>query len=159
MYLTQKELLWELEHDFIKQLMEIATHESYGKGAYIFHQGDSADHVYILIKGCVKLKNEPMDQTVYVVSHPGEIFGWSSIVGRSAYSVAAECLDSTMAHKINRGRLISLLNQDKANGMIFYKKVAEMLGNRLIHLYAPASQQAFSVSENTGQLQEIVESL
>jgi hypothetical protein len=52
---------------------------------------------------------------------------------------------------------LKLVNQDKENGMIFYKKVAEMLGNRLIHLYAPSTQQGFSVSQGTGQLQEIIE--
>jgi CRP/FNR family transcriptional regulator, cyclic AMP receptor protein len=157
MYLKQKELLWELDHDFIKELMNITKNESHGKGAYIFHQGDAADHFYVLIKGCVKLKNEPIDQTVYVVSHPGEIFGWSSIVRRGTYSVSAECLEPTMLHKISRGDLLKLLNQNKENGMIFYKKIAEMLGNRLIHLYSPSPQYEFSVSQGTGQLQEIVE--
>jgi CRP/FNR family transcriptional regulator, cyclic AMP receptor protein len=157
MYLKQKELLWELDHDFIKHLMDITTKESHEKGAYIFHQGDSADHFYILIKGCVKLKNEKIDRTVYVVRHSGEIFGWSSIVGRGVYSVSAECLEPTMLNKIGKGNLLKLVNQNKENGMIFYKKVAEMLGNRLIHLYSPSSQHEFSVSQGTGQLQEIFE--
>jgi CRP-like cAMP-binding protein len=157
MYLKQKELLWELDHDFIKGLMDITVKESYEKGAYIFKHGDAADHFYVLIKGFVKLKNEKIDQTVYIVRYPGEIFGWSSIVGRGVYSVSAECLEPAMLNKISRGNLMKLVNQNKENGMIFYKKVAEMLGNRLIHLYAPSSQHEFSVSQGTGQLQEIVE--
>jgi CRP-like cAMP-binding protein len=157
MYLKQKELFWELDHDFIKQLMGITITESLEKGAYIFHQGGSADYFYVLIKGCVKLKNEKIDKVVYIVNHPGEIFGWSSIVGRGVYSVSAECLDPSMLHKIGKGDLLKVVNQNKENGMIFYKKVAEMLGNRLINLYAPSSQHEFSVSQGTGQLQEIVE--
>jgi CRP/FNR family transcriptional regulator, cyclic AMP receptor protein len=157
MYLKQKELLWELDHDFIKQLMDITINESHAKGAYVFHQGNSADHFYVLIKGCVKLKNEPVDQTVYIVTHSGEIFGWSSIVGRGVYSVSAECIEPSLVHKIKKGDLLKLVNQNKENGMIFYKKIAEMLGNRLIHLYSPSSQHEFSVSQATGQLQEIVE--
>jgi CRP-like cAMP-binding protein len=157
MYLKQKELLWELDHDFIKELMNIAINESYDKGAFIFHQGASADHFYILTKGWVLLKNEKIDRTVYIIRHPGEIFGWSSIVGRGVYSVSAECMEPTMLKKVGRGNLLKLVNQNKENGMIFYKKVAEMLGNRLIHLYAPSSQHEFSVSQATGQLQEIIE--
>jgi CRP-like cAMP-binding protein len=99
MYLKQKELLWELDHDFIKHLMDIAIKETHEKGACIFRQGDSADHFYVLIKGCVVLKNENINQTVYIVRHPGEIFGWSSIVGRGVYSVSAECLEPAMVHK------------------------------------------------------------
>jgi hypothetical protein len=52
---------------------------------------------------------------------------------------------------------LKLVNQNKENGMVFYKKIAEMLGNRLIHLYSPSYQHEFTVSQNTGQLQEIVE--
>lgn len=157
MYLSQKELLWELDHDFIKQLMDIAAKESFEKGAAVFHQGDPANHFYVLIKGRIKLQNEPVAQAVYIVSHPGELFGWSSIAGPGLYSVGAECLEPTTLHKINRGDLLTLVFKDKDNGMIFYKKVAEMLGNRLIHLYAAASQQVFPVSEGSGQLQEMVE--
>jgi hypothetical protein len=78
-------------------------------------------------------------------------------VGRGAYSVSAVCLDPTILHKIHRGDLVKLLSQNKENGMIFYRKIAEMLGNRLIHLYTPSPQHGFSVSQSTGQLQEIIE--
>ncbi len=157
MYLKQKELFWELDHDFIKQLMAITTKQTYEKGDYIFHQDDSADYFYVLIKGCVKLEHEPMNQTVYILTHSGEIFGWSSIVGRGGYSVAAKCVEPTTVNKIHRGDLIKLLNQNKENGMIFYRKIAEMLGNRLIRLYAPVSEHEYNISEGSGHLQEIVE--
>lgn len=159
MLLKQSELLWEMDHDFIKQLMNIAVKETHGKGAAIFKQGDAAEYFYVLIKGCVKLQNEPVAQTVYLVNHPGEIFGWSSIVGRGQYSVSAECLEPSTVHRIARGDLLKLVGQNKENGMIFYKKVAEMLGNRLMHLYASAAPQAFPVSEGSGQLQELVENV
>lgn len=157
MYLKQKELLWELDHEFIKELMNIAAKESHDKGAFIFHQGDSADHLYILTKGCVRLRFEEISQPVYVVNHPGEIFGWSSIVGRGGYSVSAECLEPSVLNKVNKGDLLKLVNQNKENGIIFYKKLSEMLGNRLLHLYMAATQQQFSVSDGSGQLQEMIE--
>lgn len=159
MYLSQKELLWELDHDFIKELMDIATKETHAKDAFIFKQNDRPENFYVLIKGCVKLKNEETAQTVYIVNHPGEIFGWSSIVSRGGYSVSAECMEPSIVQKIARGDLLKLISQNKESGMIFYKKIAEMLGNRLIHLYTASAQQAFPVSQNTGQLQEIVEAV
>jgi len=157
MYLKQKELLWELDHSFIKDFMAIAAKESYDKGKFVFHEGDSADFMYIMTKGCVKLKIEEINQPVYIVNHPGEMFGWSSIVGRGAYSVSAECSEPTVLNKVERCDLLKLVNQNKENGMIFYKKLSEMLGNRLLHLYTASIQQQFPISEGTGQLQEILE--
>lgn len=157
MYLKQKELLWELDHDFIKQLMDISTKETYEKGAFIFHQGDTADHFYVLIKGCVKLRHDQGTHPVYIANHPGEIFGWSSIVGRASYSVSAECLETSILQKTKKTDILKLIAQNKENGMIFYKKIAEMLGNRLLHLYSSSTQYEFPLSEGTGQLQEVLD--
>jgi CRP-like cAMP-binding protein len=157
MFVKQKELLEKLDKGFIREVMKFAIRESHDKGVYIFHQGDAAAHLYVLIKGSVKLVFEETDHAVYNANHPGEIFGWSSILGREMYSTAAECLDSTIVRKIDKNALSALLTEDKGNGLIFYKKISEMLGNRLLHSYTLTSQYEFPKTMGSGQLQEIIE--
>ena len=71
--------------------------------------------------------------------------------------MSAECLEASTVQKTSKVDVLRLVAQNKENGMLFYKKIAEMLGNRLLHLYASSTQYAFPISEATGQLQEIME--
>jgi len=157
MYLRQKELFEKLDKPFIKRLMGIAEKEAYEKGAYIFSQGNPAGYVYILIKGCVKLRIGEVTQAVYDAKHPGELFGWSSILNRKSYSASAECIEHTIVRKIDKNSLLALLSEDQASALVFFKKLSEMLGNRLLHCYALTGHSTFPVSEGSGQLQEIAE--
>lgn len=154
MYVTQKELFKNLEHDFIKQLMHVAENESRQKDEMVFREGEPATHIYFLIKGKVKLTIGEIEHPVYTAIHPGEIFGWSSVVGREAYSASARCLGPTLLRKIDKELLFDLLAKNEHNGMLFYRKLTETLGNRLLYSYSLATQYIYPPSQPTEQLAE-----
>jgi CRP-like cAMP-binding protein len=144
MYIQQSDLFWGMKRDFVKEVMNIAEKESYHKGDFLFHEGDPATHFYILIKGRVKLTIGETGQVVYTVDRAGEAFGWSSLIERDVYSASGECKQETILQKFDSRALLKLVEKDSVNGLIFIKRLAGLIGNRLIWSYKmiTASSQA-----------------
>ena len=155
MYLKQKDMFWAMDKDFVKSIMDIAESESYKEGDVLFQEGDPADNFFILLKGRVKLILGQTGQAVYVVSSAGEAFGWSSLIGRDAYSATATCSVSAKLLKFERQKLQKAVEKDPVNGIVFFKRIAELLGNRLLQSYAmisSGSRADASPSFGTGQV-------
>ena len=135
MYFPQRDLFNGVETVFVKEIMNIAEKASFQSGDTIFHQGDPADHFYVFIKGGVTLTLGETGHVVYNVTHGGETFGWSSLAGRKQYSASAECQKPTKVLKVSLKALQGILDADPANGLVLYRKLAAVLGERLIQSY------------------------
>ena len=157
MYIQQSDLFWGLKRDFVKALMDIAEKESHKKGDFIFHKGDPAAYFYILIKGRVKLSIGDAGGVTYTVDHAGEAFGWSSLIDREVYSASGECLEETILQKFDKNKVSSILDTDPINGLVFFKRFAGIIGNRLLWSYnmlTASSQARISPSLGTEQIQK-----
>ena len=155
MYLKQKDIFWAMSKDFVKEIMEISVAESLKEGEWLFREGDPANTFYILLKGCVKLSLGETGQVVYIVNNAGEVFGWSSLIGRERFSASAECIAPTKLLKFDKEKLQKILEKDAANSLILFKRLAEILGNRLLQSYtiiSSASRAEISPSYGTGQV-------
>lgn len=135
MYIKQSELLWGLDNHFIKAFMDSAMKKTYPEGYKLFSAGDPADFFYILMKGRIRLSVGEQDKTTYIVEHGGESFGWSGLVGMPKYSASAECVKESMVMIFAKEFIQSVADTDLENGMRFYRRLARMLGNRLIYSY------------------------
>lgn len=155
MYFQQSDILHGLSNHFVKQFMNITTRESHAAGTTLFEKGDRADNFYILLKGRVKLTVGDSGPVVYTVSHPGEAFGWSALIGRDAYTASAVCAAECKTLRIERGELLKIMDADPAGGMTFFKNLAATLGNRLLMSYKMMSDRSpvqGSASFGTGQV-------
>ena len=135
MYLQQTDLTRGAGRDFVDELRRISIKVSYEKRDFLFRRGDPAKHAYLLLIGHVNLKFGEAGHVVHIVNRPGETFGWSSLVGRAAYSATAECMMQTKLRRLHREDLQRLLEKDPTNGLIFFQRLAEMLGDRLLQSY------------------------
>ena len=156
MYIQQSDLFWGMNRDFVKKVMNIAEKRSYRKGDFLFHEGDPAANFYVLIKGQVKLMVGETSQMVYTVDRAGEAFGWSSLIERDTYSASGECMEETILQKIDSRALLNILGQDPVNGFIFIKRLAGLIGNRLVWSYkmiTASSQASVSMTGSTGQIE------
>ncbi len=154
MYFPQADLFWGMSRNFVKKIMNNSAKVSHPKGHFIFNEGDPADYFYILIKGRVKLSIGEVGQMVHTVDHAGEAFGWSSLIDRDVYSASAECTQDTILQKFDRRILQKILEEDLSNGLIFFKRLAGTIGNRLLCSYKmiTATSQA-SMSQTLGSEQ------
>ncbi len=136
MYIQQADLTRGIGRDFVKALTAISVKEAHEQGTLLFRKGDSANYAYLLLMGRVHLKMGETGHVVHIVSRPGETFGWSSLAGRDVFSSTAECVMQTNVRKLHRDDLKKLLEKDPANGLIFFQRLAGMLGERLLESYA-----------------------
>ena len=135
MYVKQKDLLSGLERGFIKKLMNMTEKKDYSSGDVVFYEGNHAGRFFVLIRGKVKLKVGPTNQVVFTLSHAGEAFGWSSLLGRNVYAASAECVEPTRLLRIDRVKFNMVLEEDPVNGLVLIRRLAAMLGNRLNDTY------------------------
>jgi len=136
MYIQQADLTRGVGSYFVNELTVISVKEAHDKGDILFRKGDPAKHAYLLLMGRVHLKMGETGHVIHIVSRPGETFGWSSLVGRDVYSTTAECVTATNLRKLHREDLKKLLEKDPVNGLIFFQRLAGMLGERLLESYA-----------------------
>jgi CRP-like cAMP-binding protein len=147
MYLKQSDLFWELNHDFVKAVMDRSVKKNFEAGHILFREGDAASHFYVLIKGRVRLVLGDSGQVVHTVSHAGECFGWSALLDRKTYSASAECRQPSELMLIDGQWFARTIEEDPVSGMRFMKRLAGMIGNRLIKNYQMVS--SIHVAETT----------
>ena len=63
------------------------------------------------------------------------MIGWSCLIGRETYSATAECVEPADLLRFDRESFLKILKKKPANEARLFKRLAEMLGNRLLELY------------------------
>ena len=135
MYLTQGDLFWGMDADFVKEVMNQTEKVDFDDGAVIFNQDQAADFFYVLIKGRIKLSIGTQGPVVFIAKDAGMVIGWSSLVGRDSYSATALCVEPVKAIKIEKNNFLEKLAQYPSSESLLYKRLAQMLGDRLTTIY------------------------
>ena len=135
MPLEKSYLFQGLGEQSMTEIARIALRESYEKGTFLFRAGDPAAHLYILEEGRIRLSVRGTGHIAHIVSEPGEALGWSSMVEGETYTASAECLVPVKVLKLDRDSLERLLENDPAGGLTFYKRLAWLIGQRLVASY------------------------
>ena len=139
MYIKMSDFFMGMGRDFTMEVMDVAERLSQQEKDILFQEGDPAKHFYVLLKGRVKLSLGDNGPTVYMVQQPGEIIGWSGLIGRDTYSASGECMEETNLLKFDRDVFLKILKKYPQNEALLFKRLAEMLGKRLLELYPTIS--------------------
>ena len=135
MHLKMGDFIMGMCREFATEAMDISGKMSLNEGNILFSAGDAAGHFYVLLKGQIQLSLGMAGPVVYQARHPGEIIGWSCLIGRKTYSASAECTHATDLLRFDRESFLKALNKNPANEALLFRRLAEMLGNRLLELY------------------------
>jgi CRP-like cAMP-binding protein len=135
MIIDKANLFEGMDAAIVGEIEKATVQESFEAGSFIFHTGEPAEHLYILVKGRVRLSLGGEGHVALAVTNAGDAFGWSSLVGRTAYSASAECVAATTVGKLPGGALAKILDGECATGLIFYKRLAGLMGQRLSLVY------------------------
>ena len=139
MYIKMSDFFMDMGKDFTMEVLDISERLSHEEGDLLFHEGDAATHFYVLLKGRVKLNLGDTGRIVYMARHPGEIIGWSGLIGRDVYTASGECMEPTNLLKFDRDIFLEILRKYPQNEALLFKRLAEMLGKRLLELYPTIS--------------------
>ena len=139
MYIKMSDFFIGMGRDFTMEVMDIAERLAQQEKDVLFQEGAPASHFYVLLKGRVKLSLGDSGPVVYMVRQPGEIIGWSGLIGRDIYSASGECMETTNLLKFDRIVFLKILHKYPKNEALLFKRLAEMLGNRLLELYPTIS--------------------
>jgi CRP-like cAMP-binding protein len=135
MELKQGDLFWGMDNDFVVKVMDETEKINLDEGDVLFRTGDVADDFYILIKGRIKLTIGDKGPVVYMAKEPGQVVGWSTLLGRGHYSATATCVEASKMVKVSKKSFLDKIAKVPESEALFFKRVAGMLGDRLISVY------------------------
>lgn len=135
MYIRQTDLFWGLNQNVVSRVMGIAQHEAFDPGEVLFRPDDAARHLFILAQGEVRIAMDETGGKVYTGNRVGEAFGWGSLIDCETYGCSAICTTPVVLLKMDRDRLLKLLDNDMESGYLFFKHLSRALGGRLFQAY------------------------
>jgi CRP-like cAMP-binding protein len=108
--LRAQSLFKALPDEALRAVLEASRPRTVAEGEYFFFQEDPAEHVYMLDRGQVKLKQVTADgqEVILNVAGPGEIFGLIGFIENSHYPVSAEAATECLALSWDRPALTRL---------------------------------------------------
>ena len=135
MIIREVDLFEGMSEEIEQELAKVMEGESYSSGEVIIKEGAAADNFYVLQTGALNVKVAGARQTTHVAIRPGEAVGWSSLAGRETYTASVECSEPSKLVKINKDKLDQVLRRYPGAGLLFYKRLAGLVGDRLIKCY------------------------
>ncbi len=120
-----------IDPDAIGAIQKACRKTDFKTGYQIFLKGSAADYLYILEKGTVELLLKEKDQRLFVLSEPGEVFGWSSIVEKGVYTSTATCKTDTVVQRISKQDIESIFDQYPKAAVKFYQRLGSIFSKRI----------------------------
>jgi CRP/FNR family transcriptional regulator, cyclic AMP receptor protein len=105
-----------LPADVLAGLASICTQRTYGRGQYVYHQGDVGDRLFVLVDGLVKVvfASEQGDETVLATLRAGESFGELAVLDGGPRSASVVTVSGTRLLMITRAALLELMRTSPA---------------------------------------------
>lgn len=123
-----------LGKDHLEALADCAMRLRFEPGDIIFREGDPANRFYLIIKGKVALEmDDEEDQRVTIQAiGAGDVLGWSWLFPPYYTHFDARVLEPTEAMFIYGTRLREMCENDHELGYEIYRRISEVVVQRLV---------------------------
>jgi CRP/FNR family transcriptional regulator, cyclic AMP receptor protein len=131
--LEQLGFLHDMVSDDLEKIADIASVRDFDEYDVVFREGDPAEDIYLVVSGTVSLEvcAAGIGCKQILTLGPGELLGWSSLLGQSRYTARARTPQSTRLVQINVAQLMQLCDQDPRFGYDLMRRTALALAKRL----------------------------
>ena len=123
----------DIDPDHLQQIASIAEIRVYDTNDILFHEGEPAEYVYLVVTGRIMLELCPA--TIYQKNlmnvGPGEMLGWSSFVEQRNYASTGVVVAPTQLVKFDGKRLRAICDRDPEFGYDFMHRIMRALAKRL----------------------------
>ena len=117
----------------LHQIASISEVCVYDTQEILFHEGEEAEYVYLVVTGKIMLELCP--STIYQKSllsvGPGEMLGWSSFVEERHYASTGVVVAPTQLIRIDGKQLRAICDKDPEFGYDFMHRIMRALAKRL----------------------------
>jgi CRP-like cAMP-binding protein len=158
--LKSNQFLRDFSPEYVEQLASISQIRDFYDGDVVFHEGDAAKKLYLIVSGAVTLKicSEGKEPKEIVTLGPGELLGWSTVTNLPRFAATAIVRGQTSVIEIDGSRVRTFCDADPKFGYAFLGRVLLVLSKRLISTwtqladlyvphYAPVSVGAAAENE------------
>ena len=138
--------LAELCQQGMRNLHLEVRHQVLNKGECLFQEGEQPRNVFILQSGLVKLFKdvEPGHQATVRLVHPGELFGYTSLLGEEPYSLSAEGMQASELCVFSAAAFFKTLDTDASFTRSLLQRTAGELRSTRLDLLLRAEHDATS---------------
>jgi CRP/FNR family transcriptional regulator, dissimilatory nitrate respiration regulator len=128
-------LLASVPDDLVDTILSQTEVRSFGRGTTIFLQGETAENVYIVLEGWVKLFRISQNgaEAVVGVFTKGQSFGEAVAFRSDVYPVAAEAVTDCRTMPVRAGRILEMMKSRP-------ELCTAMLSATFMHLHALVAQ-------------------
>jgi CRP/FNR family transcriptional regulator, cyclic AMP receptor protein len=142
------QLLADVPDETLRTVLSIARRRTFAKNEIVFHRGDPADSLHLIVKGrfAVRIATPLGDTATLSVRGPGDAYGELALLGEeSARSATVSALEPAETHSIYRGDFIRLRREHPRVNEVLSGILAEhlrRLSEQLIEAYyVPADRR------------------
>ncbi|HWC15287.1 MAG TPA: Crp/Fnr family transcriptional regulator [Actinomycetota bacterium] len=112
--LSKTELFGGLDEPAVRRISDRARTRTYSKGQLIFHEGDLAASLFVMVEGLVKVfvTSDQGDAMTLVTLRPPDMFGELSLLDGGPRSASAEAVETTRVIELGRDTFFAILNEN-----------------------------------------------
>ena len=134
--LDESELFKGIGYDTMQKFVEIATEEFFPNHTVLFEKDQTANSLYILSEGTVNLIiSNGSGHITFKLTEPGEVFGWSSLLGPGKYTATGMCATDVKLVRIDRFELAKIFHDHPEAGFKVLKRLGNVVARRLSNAY------------------------
>jgi toluene monooxygenase system ferredoxin subunit len=119
----------------MRKFAELAEEVTCTKNSTLFEEGAPADKLYILLRGKMIIKlqiaSHPEQICIGVLTHPGQLVGWSGFLTENRYTATATCQEDSRLLAFDGAAFMRILEADPVTGFTVMRHISEVISGRL----------------------------
>jgi len=131
--LGEIQFLHDMAPEDVDQIANVANIRDFDESDIVFREGDLAESMYLIVSGNVSLEvcAAGAGCKQILTLGPGELLGWSSLLGQSRYTARARTPQGARLVQINVPKIMEICDRDPRFGYDLMRRTALALAKRL----------------------------
>ena len=123
----------DLDQDDLRKLASITQQDTIPAGTEVFHEGESAERLYVIVRGTVEIRYALGDGRQLAIQNlgPGDLLVWSALFEPYKTTSAGTTKEETLVLAVDAPKLRQLLKNEPVLAQRLLHQVAKVLAERL----------------------------